>query len=65
VAKIELYVKWSSGVAECYCHPMRKCEHKNDCEYMEININPYEGLSECIAGQHTYHKINGRVRQVR
>lgn len=65
MAKIELYVKWNKADAECHCHPLRKCEHKNECEYMEININPYEGMEECMNGNHTYKRVNGRVRQAR
>ena len=65
MAKIELYVDWNGPVVNCHCHPLRKCERKNECEYMEITINPYEGWNECMDGEHTYKKVKGRIRQDR
>ena len=62
---IVLYIKWEHGMPECYCHPLRKCEHKQSCEYMEIPVNTYDGMRECMDSNHTYCKVNGRVRQIR
>lgn len=63
--KLELYTKWHEKELVCCCPPKNRCAKEHHCELLEVCINMYEGLSECINGEHAYKRVNGRMHQIR
>ena len=48
--KIVLYTRWSKHNLECACsffNPL--CEKWKECEEMEVTLNPYQDLEECMS----------------
>ncbi|WP_234885112.1 hypothetical protein [Clostridium tarantellae] len=65
VRKLVMLTKWNEkNDMVCGCllsNPL--CSRCKDCEELEVTINPYEDIEECLKNQRAYKRIQGSLRQ--
>lgn len=48
---------------DCMCNFFNPgCLKYKECEELELEYNPYEGIEECMQ-QRSYKKVNGKIKQ--
>lgn len=62
--KIILYTKWDINELSCCCYIKNPlCDNYKNCEELELILNKYEGLEECMR-QRKYKKERGAIKQI-
>lgn len=54
--------KWEDNEIACICTLKKKCIHAKACEELELKLNTYDGIKECMSHRR-YRKENGVTKQ--
>lgn len=62
--RIVLLSNWNKNDLICaclFCNPC--CNRYKNCEEIEVTLNPYDDIEECLRNQRKYKRIRGKLQQ--
>lgn len=62
--RIALYSNWNKNDLICAClfnNP--GCDKYKNCEEIEVTLNPYDDIEECLKNERKYKRVRGKMQQ--